>query len=1251
MGILVEFVMILFVGVALLSCAVSASTSQERTVPGGVCKHMTFSTVAARLNNTCSSVVNYEYFLPSGYTDVDLNSKAFSKLSDTRLAALSSGCQAAMKAYACSSIYLKCLPTGTVDKTTYPNYHLAFQRPCKSLCTPVASKCFNLLAVYGLSPNCTAVVDYTYGNLTSSNTVLQFDASNSGSSCNSLSSSTVQVASMRESYIFSSTGACSGIIKSDIFIPPGHVASTSLAPMQVPYQVQTVIENQLRTVFSSIPSTIPSACKYAMRKAYCGSYFLKSSMKLFGTASALTAPVKTKLTQLGVSVTSLMNYNLSLPSYPYRSICTSFKTTCAALLQVKPSLSLNCTAVSSSGVQTFPLANQTVVSNTVKVGANSLTLKYTTAPNLMGDSTNNNVVLTTPTYSCVDSTVAFGSNPEQYVCSRVVDYPFLLPSTYTSTYLHAQAMKKLNSSALQFLPNQCIVNVMRVACSMIYRKCPSDIDVTNQQTWNYNIYSDISVPIPVPFQRPCRSVCEDLNDSCLGLVTLFTGQTFRCSEDRYDYSGGIISISPQPYQFDQSNDDTVCNNVSASFSVSASKETYQYVSNSEDPSICAGVTTELYVPPATNFDFAPLQSPYTVQAAIENKLANISSALEGVFLTPDCRFAIKRIVCGSAFLLPQPVNIRTLLTTNSVNLTALKQYLLLDGGLSERNVTSLLEYTFYVPSFPNRSICTDFRAACPIISYKAIATGSSSVLAASCTGDDVTSAGYLEFPVANQVLGQIPFHWDSDANTYSNTTLTYLPLVSEPNYLTDASEDDETSEDDIGTSDPPFTCVNSSEAFGADPEQYVCSRVVDYNFLLPSTYTLSALNAEAVKKLNNSALQVLPNQCVVNLMRLACSLIYRKCPSGVSAYDQQTWNYDIYSDVSVLVPVPFQRPCRSVCDDLNDSCLGMLALFTGQFFQCGSDRFDYSGGAITVSPQPYKFDQSNDDTVCNKVPASFAVSSSKETYNGDSSAVASVKSFAIASSNTGVCAGITTDLYVPAASTLDLAPLQSPGKVQAAIESKLANISSALKVFLTPDCRFAIKKMVCGSSFLSPQAIHMKNLLIASNVNTTALKQFMVTKAGLSTSNFTAFLDYTFFVPSFPNRSICVDYKNACPLIAQKAVAENSSTVLAATCTDDDVTAAGYQEFPVKDQVLGHVPLHWDNYTNAYSNITLTYLALISEPNNMTDASESEANASYEPMCPSGYVVPEDPTDPGVMNVTGTACAISCSRYVSKRPF
>lgn len=185
------------------------------------------------------------------------------------------------------------------------------------------------------------------------------------------------------------------------------------------------------------------------------------------------------------------------------------------------------------------------------------------------------------------------------VCSYAIDYPFFLPAGYAATDLDTLAKSKLDDSRLSIAPVGCQIALKKLVCSNIFLKCQPGVDLTElspYSTWNFGIYSDlVPVPIPspgvpVPFQRPCKDVCDNANSQCFGLLKLF-GLDQDCTATR-DYSSGLIPV--KPYQYDSTNNPAVCNSMTATFEVASAAEPYLGATKN---GACAGIITTLFVPP------------------------------------------------------------------------------------------------------------------------------------------------------------------------------------------------------------------------------------------------------------------------------------------------------------------------------------------------------------------------------------------------------------------------------------------------------------------------------------------------------------------------------------------------------------------------------------------------------------------------------------------------------------------------------
>lgn len=251
-----------------------------------------------------------------------------------------------------------------------------------------------------------------------------------------------------------------------------------------------------------------------------------------------------------------------------------------------------------------------------------------------------------------------------------------------------------------------------------------------------------------------------------------------------------------------------------------------------------------------------------------------------------------------------------------------------------------------------------------------------------------------------------------------------------------------------------LTASSPQEALGI-----TCLGVVDYSYFLPANLTSSLLDAIAKEKLSDDRLSILPVKCQTSLKKAVCSQVYLKCPNNFNQTNYATYNYGIFSDIQKAFPIPFERPCLNICDDVNRECLGLLKLF-GRHFDC-KERFDYSYhkynslvNASYAGPFPYIYDQSPSSIICNAMPAVALVAGGMEPYLGKT------------------CAGIVTSVYVPPGPkvSLLLAPMQSPYVVQTIIENEIKTALDALPPFLSQECHLSIRKFICGSGFLHPQA-------------------------------------------------------------------------------------------------------------------------------------------------------------------------------------
>lgn len=382
-----------------------------------------------------------------------------------------------------------------------------------------------------------------------------------------------------------------------------------------------------------------------------------------------------------------------------------------------------------------------------------------------------------------------------------------------------------------------------------------------------------------------------------------------------------------------------------------------------------------------------------------------------------------------------------------------------------------------------------------------------------------------------------------------------------------------------------------------------CSGAVDYSYYLPDGMETSDLNAYALKALTGgNQLSIMPTQCQASIKKLICSSVYLKCQPGIDLTNVLTYNFKIYPGI----PMPFQRPCMSVCSQVDDKCYGFLNFF-GMSPNCTS-TYDYSSGKLP-SGKTSKYDSTNNPQYCNKMPSNFSVAATSEPY--------------IYANGGGVCSGIVEKLYVPPGNAVStsLAPMQPPFVVQTAIEKKVASSINSLPLWVTKECRFAIRKYACGSYMLAPQPQIIRNILLANGLSQQQL-------AGLQYFNILTpkQMSYEFYMPSYPDQSVCLDYLSACKEFA----------VLAGLPACDSITSTGAQMFPTTNQTLMSVPMTVPVPMQGPMTLKVN---IATRPNAMHGAVDT---SGYEPKCPGTFVIPDDPSDEYTKWVPGSACAIAC---------
>lgn len=427
----------------------------------------------------------------------------------------------------------------------------------------------------------------------------------------------------------------------------------------------------------------------------------------------------------------------------------------------------------------------------------------------------------------------------------------------------------------------------------------------------------------------------------------------------------------------------------------------------------------------------------------------------------------------------------------------------------------------------------------------------------------------------------------------------------------------------------------SCELIPADSKsRYLCGRVVTYPYYLRKNQTLEELDSFAVSHFPVSKSGLLPSSCAVSILRVVCAMVFKKCSSSLVIGNISTWNHAVYEELSVVYPVPFQRPCRSVCTSISRQCMGWWRLFSGSAIDC-SQRVDYSDGQLP-SPFPLAFDVSDDEAKCNAIATNVSLSDSLEPYIGS------------------VCSAFYSEsIVVPSGSQLGLSYRQPPFMIQSLLESEILGIMQSVKLFLTPACRTSLLRMMCASVFQVPSGQTVSALVSSESVVVVSGMAQFVESIGLQLSDVLA---YKFYEPALPVVDVCLAYYAQCPIypalksnislltpdcLRRPSLGiENMSTVnVVHAVSEFDVVGGAVWASNSTTVAMRRVPLYWDAIGAQISRQVL-YLVTKSEPN----VYDEQVMLAYEPICPSGFVVPEHPTNPGILWVEGTACAFSCFR-------
>jgi hypothetical protein len=1156
-----------------------------------------------RKANPCAGTVNYPFYLAPGQSIATLTVASQQALNNTALLQFSSPCLKKIIAYKCSKIYLKCHTNVVLSDTTtyntliYPpmadNYPVPFQKPCLSVCTDLLTSCpmASLYVPLFGNPNCAnALYDYSAGNVVTLPN--RFDTSNNAAQCFTLDNTNVPVGTATEQYIDHYAAPCSGYVGT-FFVPPGNKLNAALTVTQPPGFIQGLINDQLESALQGA-SSLPPTCFNAVKKFLCYSTFLKPVQQTLNE-SLYNAGFGAQYTAINSQVPGLLANSFWIPQYPDVSVCQNYISSCpaSAITSLSTVNSIfnpkQCNGTTSplpGSPLTFPITTQVVASVSTPIG--NLVFKSGPNSNLYNVAAEKNTVQSVGTTGMDFTTGKCVSLPtlSQYryfnPCAGVVNYPFYLAPGESLDTLMAKAQHALNHTALSQLPSTCLSNVVSYQCSKIYLKCKSDVVISDKTTYNFAIYNqpDIATNFGLPFQRPCSTVCTDMATTCASSLYPVIFGTIDCN-NRYDYSYGNVVGTALPYQFDISNNNAQC--FKPQF-LPVAAITEDYLIGPDAP--CSGLVDTFLVPPGNKLlsTFTVLQSPYAEQQLMNTKINTVLQ--QAALFPPSCYNAVKQYACYTTFINPTSVSVSTALTNNGLSAFSTILASLYTGVLSK---------SLIVPQFPQQSVCTNFQTSCA--SVKSFILANNPSMWPNCSSFVTGSTTALSFPTTNQIVASVvaPFGTLSlssgpNNNLYSNAT--------------------EMNVDTVPVSPPgiDFTqgqCISlpaTAEYRLVNP----CAGVVNYPFYLAPGESLTTLATKAKNALNHTALQQLPSTCLSNVVSLQCSKIYLKCKSDVVISDKTTYNFALYATngINVNFGVPFIRPCSSVCTDVVSSCAGSVYSAIFGTLDCATHK-DYSYGNVIGKALPYRYDNTNSLLNC-FVTQSKPVAGASEQYKNVDGAP---------------CAGYVDTFLMPPGYKLDpsFTLLQAPGTIQNLINAKFSTAFSSLPAFLPTDCTYSLRQYLCYSTFIGTTSISINQALINNHLDI---------YTSFINANFPGLLSQSLTIPAFPPKSVCTNYAQACAVVVPQLAAKNP--LLNPNC-DQIVPGTPAKMFPTSVQAVASVTVPFGS------------LVLTSGPNaNLYYNSSEEAYNAYEPSCPEGFVIPENPEHGDVKWVSGTACAMAC---------
>lgn len=420
-----------------------------------------------------------------------------------------------------------------------------------------------------------------------------------------------------------------------------------------------------------------------------------------------------------------------------------------------------------------------------------------------------------------------------------------------------------------------------------------------------------------------------------------------------------------------------------------------------------------------------------------------------------------------------------------------------------------------------------------------------------------------------------------------------------------------------------FTQGSCKRLTGGNKERLTnpCYGVVDYRYFLPHNVSEATLASQARTQLDVAGLT---GSCASLYVSYICSSIYLKCEDAVTDLNNvATYTRNAYNGAPTY-PLPFQKPCSTVCSAMATEC------------SKGTGASILGINPFTVCQATYDYSQGNGGGVTSKFLPPAAVSAGAQCHVPKQITLASPVEKYLDTKN-GMCKGLVDQFYNLPASGLNpaYASLQLPYLVQTLLNGRIESVMEPLPVWLKDECALALRQYLCYSIFPTPGVVTLGAVIDYSN--TVAPGSVSLTyKTVLTTAN-PAALSTQLAVPRFPHYEYCTNLADKCPELVKLVPA---FTLCNATTTSGDIT---FNRFPAKKQTVQKINLttyHTQPSPPLPNPLTAT-LYVPSEP--MSAGYFDSSTYSYQPDCPPGFVIPENPDNPKVRPISFSGCAIACN--------